>query len=132
MTAEWEMLCTCPCFSTASCNTASYKLNILKNPFRDAAVHTSFSQKTFTAPCLWTTHPTPSGSLLSPSPLLLLLLPCQGFHPGQWDDCQPHASTLANTQHRKHIVAEEKVIHTLTDCLIFNSFFIGLALDILQ
>lgn len=68
----------------------------------------AFSRPIHTA-YFWTTHPTPAGSLLNPS--FLSLLQCQGFHPGQWERCQPHAST----QSHKHIVAEEKkAIHPLT------------------
>lgn len=54
----------------------------------------------------WTTHPTPAGSLLNPS--FLSLPRCQGFHPGQWDRCQPHAST----QCHKHTAAEGNAIHS--------------------
>lgn len=50
--------------SAASCNTAN-KLNILSG----TRLYSSFSQKRFTAPCLWTTHPTPAGQVLPLSSL---------------------------------------------------------------
>ena len=65
--------------------------------FSPGQIHTAY---------FWTTHPTPAGSLLNPS--FLSLPRCQGFHPGQWERCQPHASTLASTRCHKHIVAEGK------------------------
>lgn len=59
----------------------------------------------------WTTHPSPAGGLLDPS--FLSLPRCQGFHPGQWERCQPHGGTLARTQWQKHIEAEGKEIQPL-------------------
>lgn len=45
------------------------------------------------------------------SPSFLSLCWCQGFHLGQWERCQPHAST----QCHKHIVVEGKQF-THTNC----------------
>lgn len=45
------------------------------------------------------------------SPSFLSLSWCQGFHLGQWERCQPHAST----QCHKHIVVEGKQF-THTNC----------------
>lgn len=55
----------------------------------------------------WTTHSNSSNS--QPNPMLLSLPLCQGFHPGQWEKRQPHATTRCH----KHIVAEGNTIHQL-------------------
>lgn len=45
--------------------------------------------------CIFLDHPPNSSRELAQSKFSLAQ--CQGFHPGQWERCQPHASTLTST-----------------------------------